>query len=896
MAINKDTLDKLHSTSGEGRGERKTEVVQVKKGVVRRRRRARSAEPEEVDAAPAAEAATPAVTRRRPSASEAEAPAAEAAAPAPAAEAPVVEAPVAESAPAAEAPPESAPAPVAAEAQPAVAESAVVEAPAPAESAPAAEASVEAPVAEAPAASEAPAAPAPPAADPAAAEAPLAAAPADAPADGTHAPAAGARPEKPRFEGLGSAVVGLPEGWDPTNLEASKARHRRELAAAGPSTSAAGDSTPGRRRRGWVAGDAAKPDAGAAGAGAAAGRRGRGRRGRRDMDEPGVDLRRMRRKKRGGPRRDTSAAMKAEKRKVQVDGVISVGQLAHQMSVKAPLVIKTLMEMGEMVTINDMLDPETAGLVANEFEYEIENVTFDESTILGQAEEEGEEIIEGEPRPPVVTIMGHVDHGKTTLLDTIRASRVAAGEAGGITQHIGAYQVDVNGQKITFLDTPGHAAFSAMRARGASITDLVILVVAADDGPQPQTVEAIKHAKAAGVPIVVAVNKIDKPGVNPDNIRSRLGEHGLIPEAWGGDTQFVDVSALKAINIDGLLESVLLQAEVLELTAATDRAAEGVVIEAKMERGRGPVATVLIQQGVLKRNDQVVLGSTYGKVRAMMDHRGKKMKEAGPSTPVEIFGLNDLPRTGDTLNVVRNEKDARTLADHRALAEKQALMSKNRRRTLEDLQRLAQEEERKELALIVKADVQGSLEALKGAIEALEIAGTEVRILLDGVGNITESDVNLAAANDSMLIGFNVKLDARARKQADESGVSAELHTVIYHVLDLIEARLKGLKDPVFEEEHRGTADVKQLFRISKIGTIAGCVVSDGVVGRNHRARLYRDGQELWSGEVGTLKRFKDDVREVSSGYECGIRLEGFNDLEEGDVIQTFELVQVDPE
>ena len=602
---------------------------------------------------------------------------------------------------------------------------------------------------------------------------------------------------------------------------------------------------------------------------------------------------RGRRKKKAGPRKDTSAAPKAQKRKIRVDGAISVANLAHELSLKAPVVIKKLMELGEMATVNQMLDIETATLVANEFDYEVENVTFDESEFLQHVGEESEEV-EGDPRPPVVAIMGHVDHGKTTLLDAIRSARVAAGEAGGITQHIGAYQVERDGQMITFLDTPGHAAFSAMRARGADVTDIVVLVVAADDGVQPQTAEAIQHAKAAGVPLVVAVNKCDKPGVNPDKVKQQLGAYELVPEEWGGETQFVHVSALKKEGIDNLLEAIILQSEVLELRASNDRAAEGTVIEAKMERGRGPVATVLVQHGTLSRNDHVVIGSTYGKVRAMMDFRGKNLKTAGPSTPVEIFGLQDLPRTGDTLNVVKAEKDARTLAEHRAEVERQAQMSKNRRRTLEDLQRLAAAEELKELALVLKADVQGSLEALKGAIEQLAIGGTRVRILLEGVGNINESDVSLATANDCLVVGFNVKLDARARQAADEAGVKPELHTVIYHVLDLIEARLKGLKDPVFEEQHRGSAEVRAVFRISKAGTVAGCYITDGVVGRSNGARLYRNGTELWKGDIGTLKRFKDDVREVASGYECGIKLDGFDDIEEGDIIQTFALVEVE--
>jgi translation initiation factor IF-2 len=602
---------------------------------------------------------------------------------------------------------------------------------------------------------------------------------------------------------------------------------------------------------------------------------------------------RPRRRKKSGPK-IASPQPKAQKRKVRVDGAISVGQLAHELSLKAPVIIKKLMELGMPATINEMLDVETAALVANEFDYEVENVGFDESAYLQHidAEDMEEEL---PTRPPVVTIMGHVDHGKTTLLDTIRKARVAAGEAGGITQHIGAYQVEWNGSDITFLDTPGHAAFSAMRTRGASITDIVVLVVAADDGVQPQTVEAINHAKAAGVPIIVAVNKIDKPGVNPDVAKQRLGEYELIPEEWGGDTMFVPVSALKNMGIEDLLEAITLQAEVLELSANPDRHAEGTVIEAKVERGRGPVATVLVNAGTLKRGDHVVIGAAHGKVRAMMDHRGKNIKTAGPSVPVEIFGLSQLPNTGDVLSVVKNEKNARTLADHRLQQEREKAMLNTRRRTVDDLRRLAGIEETKTALLVLKADVQGSLEALKAAVLAIDVDGCEVRILHDGVGNISESDVNLVAANEGALIGFNVKVDPRARRAADEAGVSPELYTVIYQVLDRVEAMLKGMLEPVYEEEHQGSAEVRAVFNISRVGTVAGSYVLEGKVGRNHGARLYRNGKEIWKGDISTLKRFKDDVREVSSGYECGISLEGFNDVEVGDVIETFAMVQVDP-
>ncbi len=693
-----------------------------------------------------------------------------------------------------------------------------------------------------------------------------------------------ARPERPRFRGLGLGVVVPPPGYDPTNPEAYRERQRRE-AAAGTST------TPATRRRrvaSGTPGPAARP--GSTGPAAPAGgrppRRGRSR-GRGRMNH----MIRPRRRKKSGPK-VASPQPKAQKRKVRVDGTISVGNLAHALSLKAPLIIKKLIELGMPATINEMLDLETSTIIAAEFEYEVENVGFDENAYLQHVPEEEEEE-ELEQRPPVVTIMGHVDHGKTTLLDTIRKARVAAGEAGGITQHIGAYQVDWNDHVITFLDTPGHAAFSAMRARGASITDIVVLVVAADDGVQPQTVEAIAHARAAGVPIIVAVNKIDKIGVNPDVIKQRLGEHDLVPEEWGGDTMFVNISALKDQGIEELLESIVLQAEVMDLQANSERHAEGVVIEAKLERGRGPVATILIKSGTLKRNDHVVIGASFGKVRAMVDFRNKPLKEAGPSMPVEIFGLSELPNTGDDLAVVKNEKNARTLADHRGLAMREQSLVSTRRRTVDDLRMMAGEDERKTLLLVLKADVQGSLEALKASVLAVDVPNCEVRILHSAVGNISESDVNLVAANDGLLVGFNVKVDARARRSADEAGVQPELYTIIYQVLDRVEGLLRGMLEPVYEEQRQGSAEVRALFKISRIGTIAGSYVLDGKIGRSHGARVLRKGKEVWNGSISTLKRFKDDVKEVASGYECGITLDGYNDLLEGDVIETFAMIEV---
>jgi translation initiation factor IF-2 len=581
---------------------------------------------------------------------------------------------------------------------------------------------------------------------------------------------------------------------------------------------------------------------------------------------------------------------------VRVDGVISVGAFAKDLGVKAAMVIRQLMELtGEMASITEMIDVETATLIANEFEYEVENVGFQEEDYLQDTDDvnvEGEQV----SRPPIVTVMGHVDHGKTTLLDALRDSRVAQGEAGGITQHLGAYQVDRDGQFLTFIDTPGHEAFSAMRAQGAGVTDVVILVVAADDGVQPQTVEAAAHAKAAGVPIVVAVNKMDKPDVNPDVVKQQLSEHELIPEEWGGDTMFVPVSALKREGLEKLLEAVLLQSEVLELKANPQRHAEGAVIEARMERGRGAVATVVIQDGTLHKGDHVVIGSAFGKVRAINGYHGKRVKEATPSMPVTVDGLSSLPEVGDTLAVVKNEKNARKLAEHRALMKRNELMSKARRKTAEDLFAEAQAEAREELLLILKTDVQGTLQALKMSLERIEVGGAELRILLASVGDITESDVNLASTNGAVLMGFNVKVDAKAASAALDQGVEPEIYTVIYEALDRVERQMKGLLAPVYELVRRGSVEVRQLFRISRVGTIAGSFVLDGKVQRNDFSKVLRGGEVIWEGKISGLKRFKDDVREVASGYECGVSLDGYDELEEGDVIEAYarEVVPVD--
>ncbi|MEQ1564920.1 MAG: translation initiation factor IF-2, partial [Myxococcota bacterium] len=595
---------------------------------------------------------------------------------------------------------------------------------------------------------------------------------------------------------------------------------------------------------------------------------------------------RSKRRKASGPKA-SSPAPKAQKRKIKIDNVVSVGQLAHELGVKAPVVIRQLMELGMMASITQMLDLETASLVANEFEYEVENVGFQEENYL-ESIPDAAETENREGRPPVVTIMGHVDHGKTTLLDTIRKTRVAAGEAGGITQHVGAYQVPTTRGVVTFIDTPGHAAFTAMRARGAEVTDIVVLVVAADDGVQPQTLEAIQHARAAKVPIVVAVNKMDKAGASMDAIMTRLSEQELVPEQWGGETMYAGVSALKGEGIDGLLETILLQAEMLTLTANPDRFAEGVVLEAKMERGRGAVATVLVQKGTLHRGDYVVLGSAYGRVRAIVGSLGENLKEAGPSTPIELFGLSELPEVGDSVHAVKSEQNARALAEHRATARRENAMASTRRRNVDDLFASASAEDRVILRVILKADVGGSLQALRGAIEQITVDGAECRILMSGVGDVTESDVNAAAAYDAKVIGFNVKLDAKARQAASQLGVEPEFYSIIYEVLDRITRGLKGMLAPVYEQVKVGTIEVRQLFRISKVGTVAGSYVQDGKVSRGNFAKVYRGGKIVWEGKIASLRRFKDDVREVTNGHECGISLDGYEELEANDIIEAY--------
>lgn len=594
---------------------------------------------------------------------------------------------------------------------------------------------------------------------------------------------------------------------------------------------------------------------------------------------------------------DSSAAldatkMKASKRVVRMSESITVGELAKQMSVKAGDVIAKLMGLGVMATINQALDKDITTIVAEEFEFSIESTTVDESTILTPEihDEEGEAF----PRPPVVTVMGHVDHGKTSLLDAIREASVAEREHGGITQHIGAYRVDVHGKSITFIDTPGHAAFTSMRARGAEITDIVILVVAADDGVMPQTIEALNHAKAAGVPIVVAVNKMDKPGVNPDRVKQQLSEHGLHPEEWGGDTMYVPVSALKRTGLDTLLEAVLLQAEVKELKANPNKKAKGAIIEARQDKGRGVVATILVQSGTLKIGDIFVSGAEYGRIRSMHDEKGTKLEEAPPSCPVEITGFQGVPSSGDDFFVVESEAQARQVSEvrkERLAAEERALASGPI--SLEEFSRRATNQQAAELNVIVKADVHGSVEAVKDSIEKLSTDKVKVRVLHAAVGGITESDIQLAVAAQAVIVGFNVRAEPRATAEAEKLGVELRFYRIIYELIDDVRNAMVGLLAPIKQESSLGRVEVRQIFNAPKVGTIAGSYVKEGLVRRNALVRLLRDNKVIHEGKLGSLKRFKDDAREVQAGYECGLSIEGYNDVKPGDEIEVYEYKEI---
>ncbi|MFF2176915.1 translation initiation factor IF-2 [Lysinibacillus sp. NPDC058147] len=574
---------------------------------------------------------------------------------------------------------------------------------------------------------------------------------------------------------------------------------------------------------------------------------------------------------------------------------LSVAELAKKLHREPSEIIKKLFMLGVMATINQELDKDAIELICADYGVEVEEEIRVDITDLETHFEQTEEVNEADlsERPPVVTIMGHVDHGKTTLLDSIRNTKVTAGEAGGITQHIGAYQVTEGDKKITFLDTPGHAAFTTMRARGAKVTDLTILVVAADDGVMPQTVEAINHAKAAEVPIIVAVNKMDKPSANPDRVMQELTEHGLVPEAWGGETIFVPISALKGEGIDTLLEMILLVAEVGELTANPNRLALGTVIEAQLDKGRGSVATLLVQDGTLKVGDPIVVGHTYGRVRAMVNDKGRRVKEAGPSTPVEITGLNEVPQAGDRFVVFEDEKTARQVGETRAMSAIQAQRSEKQRVTLDNLFEQMSQGEMKELNLIVKADVQGTVEAMAASLMKIDVEGVNVKIIHTGAGAITESDISLAAASNAIVIGFNVRPDVNAKRAAEEEGVDIRLHRIIYKVIEEIEQAMKGMLDPEFEEKIIGQAEVRQTIKVSKVGTIAGSYVTEGKVTRDSGVRVIRDNVVIFEGELDTLKRFKDEVKEVARGYECGITITNFNDIKEGDIIEAYIMEEV---
>jgi translation initiation factor IF-2 len=586
----------------------------------------------------------------------------------------------------------------------------------------------------------------------------------------------------------------------------------------------------------------------------------------------------------------------AHKKVVRIEETIALQTLAQRLSVKSGDLLMKLIRLGMTgVNINSTLDAETSKIVAGEFGWEVEDVAVSEENALLSAQGLEIEVDDSgtEPRPPVITVMGHVDHGKTSLLDRIRKANVVAGEAGGITQHIGAYSVETKNGRLAFLDTPGHEAFTAMRARGAQTTDVVILVVAADDGVMPQTVEAINHAKAAGVPLVVAINKCDKPEAQPERVRRELSEHGLVPEEWGGDTLFCEVSAATGDGVDALLEQVVLQAEVLELRATADKPGVGVVVEAELDRGKGPVATILVQDGTLKRGDVILAGSAHGKIRAMLDDRGRNVASAGPSTPVSIIGLSDVPSAGDPVHAITDLKKAQEIADQRKTKERRSLLPTSAKISLEELARAMSENEQLELKVIIKADVQGSVEALAEALVKLTTDKVKVGVVHAAVGAITEGDVNLAVAAKGIIIGFNVRPAGKASGLAQKEGVEVRQYNVIYHVVDDVKAAMEGLLAPQLVEKDLGKAEVRQTFRVSKAGTIAGCMVVNGLVRRSATARLVRDNTILWTGKVSSLKRFKDDAREVKEGLECGIGLENYNDVKDGDFIEFFEVEEV---
>ncbi|HNZ35519.1 MAG TPA: translation initiation factor IF-2, partial [Syntrophales bacterium] len=581
---------------------------------------------------------------------------------------------------------------------------------------------------------------------------------------------------------------------------------------------------------------------------------------------------------------------KAIKRRIRISEAIRVGELAKQMSVRASDVINKLLGLGMMVTINQSIDVDAATLIAAEFGYQVEAVTAEYDELLQRVETEPRNL---RPRAPVVTVMGHVDHGKTSLLDAIRQTNVIEGEAGGITQAIGAYHVHVKDRDIVFLDTPGHEAFTAMRARGAKVTDIVVLVVAADDGVMEQTVEAINHSRSAGVPIIVAVNKIDRPNATPDRIKQELAQHNLMSEEWGGDALFAHISAKKKIGIENLLELILLQADVLELKADPDRPARGIVIEAKLDKGRGPVATVLIQEGTLREGDAFSARTEYGRVRAMIDDQGRRVKAAGPSMPVEVIGFSSVPQAGSEFIGVEDEKKARNISEYWIRKEREKELAASSKITLEQLyQRI--KEGAKELNVILKADVQGSLEALTEALHKLSTDEIKLKLIHSSTGAITETDVMLASASDAIILGFRVRPDARVVEIAEKEGVEIKLYDIIYNAINDVRAAMEGLLEPEFREVVQGRAEVRETFRIVKVGTVAGCYVTDGKIPRSAGVRLVRDGVVVYDGKIASLKRFKDDAKEVTAGMECGLGIEGYNDIRTGDVIEAYITEQIE--
>jgi translation initiation factor IF-2 len=583
---------------------------------------------------------------------------------------------------------------------------------------------------------------------------------------------------------------------------------------------------------------------------------------------------------------------KAIKRRIRLDDAITLASLAKRMGVKATDVIKKLMGLGVMAALNQAIDFETASLVASEFNYEVEKVSFIEEDIMQAEPDRAEDL---RPRPPVVTIMGHVDHGKTLLLDAIRHTNVIEGEAGGITQHIGAYLVSLDGGDVVFLDTPGHEAFTAMRARGARVTDLVILVVAADDGVMQQTIEAINHAQAAEIPILVAINKIDKPNANPDRVKRQLAELGLTPEEWGGHTTMVEVSAKKGTGIEELLELILLQAELLELQANPSKMARGRVIEAKLDRGKGPVATVLVQEGTVRAGDPFVCGTFFGRVRALLDDRGRKVEEATPSLPVEVHGISGVPQAGDEFVVVADDKQAKQVATHRQLKQREAELSRATRVTLDNLFSRIREGEAKELKVVLKTDVQGSLEAILDSLQKLGTDEIKVRIIHSAVGAVTETDVMLASASDAIIIGFGVRAETKVQELADREKVDVRYYDVIYQIIADVQAAMEGMLEPTYKETFMGRAEVVQTFNIPKVGTIAGCMVKEGRVERGAKVRVLRDNVVINDSKVASLRRYKDDAKEVRAGQDCGIGVENFNDIKVGDILETYSLEEIKP-